>query len=103
MINKIGVSRKRKNGIHKKKGNAPKMRPLELDTKVPGSSKYRVKIAILVERGISVFGGTEEFEGWLSQRNMSLGDQKPVNLLSTRSGVAIVEDALAAMEFGNVL
>jgi putative toxin-antitoxin system antitoxin component (TIGR02293 family) len=67
------------------------------------SSKYHFKIATVVERGISVFGGLEEFNGWLSQSNISLGDQKPVDLLSTRSGITLVEDALAAMEFGNAL
>jgi len=103
MKNKFEHSGKRKNSSHKKAGNAPKMRPLEFDTKVLGSSsKYRVEIATLVERGISVFGGVEEFKGWLNQRNISLGDQTPIDLLSTRCGVALVEGALAAMEFGNV-
>lgn len=50
---------------------------------------------------IEVFGSENAFKAWLQQPNIALGDDKPIDLLSTPYGAELVEDALEAMEYGN--
>ncbi len=66
-------------------------------------SKNLVKVDSLVHRGIEVFGSENAFKKWLQQPNIALGDDKPIDLLSTPYGAELVEDALEAMEYGNVM
>ncbi|HEV8507812.1 MAG TPA: antitoxin Xre/MbcA/ParS toxin-binding domain-containing protein [Chitinophagaceae bacterium] len=66
-------------------------------------SKNLVELDTLIQKGINVFGGENEFKHWLNQSNIALGDQKPIDLLSTPYGVVLVEDAVEALEFGNVM
>ncbi len=66
-------------------------------------SKNLVKVDTIVQKGIEVFGSDELFKAWLQQPNSALGDDTPMDLLSTPYGVELVEDALEAMEYGNVM
>jgi putative toxin-antitoxin system antitoxin component (TIGR02293 family) len=66
-------------------------------------SKNLVKIDVLVNKGIEVFGSEDSFKSWLQQPNTALGDKKPIDLLPTPYGTELVEDAIEAMEYGNVM
>ncbi len=66
-------------------------------------SKNLVKVDELVHKGIEVFGSEDSFKSWLQQPNTALGDEKPIDLLPTPYGTELVEDAIEAMEYGNVM
>ena len=66
-------------------------------------SKNLLKLDALVQKGIEVFGSEDSFKSWLQQPNMALGDEKPIDLLPTPYGTELVEDAIDAMEYGNVM
>jgi putative toxin-antitoxin system antitoxin component (TIGR02293 family) len=66
-------------------------------------SKNLVKVDALVHKGIEVFGSEDSFKSWLQQPNTALGDVKPIDLLPTPYGTELVDDAMEAMEYGNVM
>jgi putative toxin-antitoxin system antitoxin component (TIGR02293 family) len=51
-------------------------------------------------RATEVFGSREKALRWLDTAVPSLGNRTPLSLLSTRNGVAEVEDVLGAIEYG---
>ena len=66
-------------------------------------SKNLVMVDTLVHRGIDVFGSENAFKDWLQQPNNALGDERPIDLLTTPYGTELVEDAVGAMEYGQVM
>jgi putative toxin-antitoxin system antitoxin component (TIGR02293 family) len=62
-----------------------------------------VEVDKLARKGVGVFGDHASFIEWLHQPNTALGDSSPLKMLSTPYGVEMVEDALEALEFGNVM
>jgi putative toxin-antitoxin system antitoxin component (TIGR02293 family) len=67
------------------------------------ASKTLVEVDKLARKGVGVFGDHASFIEWLHQPNTALGDSSPLKMLSTPYGVEMVEDALEALEFGNVM
>lgn len=57
----------------------------------------------LVAKGIRIFGSEEQFSEWLNTSNDALGDQKPFDLIKDPYGLELLDDALEAMSWGNVL
>lgn len=51
-------------------------------------------------RGLQVFGEQKKFERWLDLRIPALGDQKPVELMKTASGIQQVADELETIAHG---
>ncbi len=66
-------------------------------------SKNLVLLDSLVHRGIEVFGSETTFKSWLRQPNNALGDERPIDLLTTPYGAELVEEAVEAMEYGQVM
>lgn len=67
------------------------------------ASKTLLEVDRLSKKGIDTFGSAELFKGWLLQSNTALGDVTPIEMLTEPYGVELVEDALEAMEYGNIM
>jgi putative toxin-antitoxin system antitoxin component (TIGR02293 family) len=57
----------------------------------------------IVAKGIKVFGTKALFHEWLQAQNFALGGQKPIDLLKDPLKRDLVEDAVEAMAYGNIL
>jgi len=66
-------------------------------------SKALIDMDELIGHGIDVMGDAASFKQWLDQPNQALGDHRPAELLLKPYGVALVHDAVEALEFGNVM
>ena len=58
------------------------------------------KLAEILARATQVFGSQEEAEQWLERPAMGLDNNRPLDLLDTPAGVAMVEDFLTRLEYG---
>lgn len=67
------------------------------------ASKAFLEIDRVLKKGIDIFGSPELFRGWLQQSNVALGNVAPLEMLTEPYGIELVEDALEAMEYGNVM
>ena len=67
------------------------------------ASKTLLEVDRLSKKGIDIFGTPELFRSWLQQPNTALGDVPPINIINRPYGVELVEDALEAMEYGNIM
>ena len=63
--------------------------------------EHLVMLRSLALHGVAVFGDEASFAQWLSTTNFMLGKRKPADLLNTNSGIRLVDDRLAGMEFGD--
>jgi putative toxin-antitoxin system antitoxin component (TIGR02293 family) len=69
---------------------------------VAGSSQF-FKIDELIKKGVDLFGGPEEFKGWLNAQNIALGNQVPLKLVTSQIGIELVDEALDALHYGNAM
>jgi len=69
---------------------------------VAGSGQF-FKMDELVRKGVALFGGEEKFRTWLGNPNMALGNVAPQQLITSLIGVEMVDEALDALAFGNVM
>lgn len=67
------------------------------------AGKHVIDLDRLINRGVEVFGSEESFKDWLNQRNIALGDQRPIKLLAQPYGIELVEDAVDALDYGQVM
>ncbi|MFN8702541.1 MAG: antitoxin Xre/MbcA/ParS toxin-binding domain-containing protein [Rhodospirillales bacterium] len=56
--------------------------------------------AMILAKAIDVFGSRKEAEEWLSTPAMALDKQRPIDLLSTTTGVQLVSDILGRIDYG---
>lgn len=66
-------------------------------------SKVVWDIDEVIAKGVKFFGSEEKLKNWLNTPNYALGDVKPVDLLKDPYGIEMVENAIEAMSWGNVL
>lgn len=69
---------------------------------VPGSNQF-FRMDEVIRKGVEVFGGLEEFRGWLRAPNLALGNAVPATLITSQIGVELVDEALDALHYGNVM
>ncbi len=69
---------------------------------LPGSGQF-YKIDEVIRKGVSLFGGEEQFKTWLNSPNLSLGNAVPLKLITSTIGVDLVDEALDALIYGNVM
>lgn len=67
------------------------------------ASKKLVELDRITRKGAAVFGDTQLFKEWLEQPNTALGDVAPVSLIAQPFGLELIEDAIEALEYGNVM
>lgn len=75
-------------------------------TKDVSKTKLDTKEHILIlisflKHGTEVFGTEENFGQWLHSRNVFLDNRKPIDFLNTISGIKMIDDRIAAIEFGD--
>lgn len=66
-------------------------------------SKVVLDIDEIITKGVRIFGDEEHFQEWLNASNYALGDVRPVDLLKNVYSIALVEDTLDALFWGNYL
>lgn len=66
-------------------------------------SKTMYEIDHIISRGVRLFGSESHLKEWLNTTNYALGDRKPIELLKDPYGIELVENAMEAMAWGNVL
>lgn len=69
---------------------------------VAGSNQF-FRIDEIIRKGVDLFGGLEMFKAWLHSPNMALGNKIPAKLLTSQIGIDIVEEAVDALHYGNVM
>ncbi|MCL6258109.1 DUF2384 domain-containing protein [Aquiflexum sp. TKW24L] len=68
----------------------------------PGSYQF-FKIDEVIKKGVDLFGNTNHLKQWLDSPNMALGNEAPVKILTSMIGLELVDEALDALHFGNVM
>lgn len=58
-------------------------------------------LASLFKHGSSVFGSYKSFEFWLNSANHMLNGIKPAEMLSSVSGIRLIDDRLTGIEYGD--
>lgn len=69
---------------------------------VPGSNQF-FRIDEVIRKGVDLFGGPEEFKDWLHSANLALGNKTPAKLITSNIGVEMIDEALDALHYGNVM
>lgn len=64
------------------------------------TKEHIILILSLYKHGKEVFDTTENFEQWLSKKNLLLDNIAPVDFLETISGIQFIDHRLTALEFG---
>jgi putative toxin-antitoxin system antitoxin component (TIGR02293 family) len=62
--------------------------------------EHVLRVALLLERAASVFGGTDDAARWLAEPNLSLGNSTPLELARSEIGAREVADLLGRIEYG---
>lgn len=68
----------------------------------PGSNQF-FKIDEVIRKGVKLFGGEAEFKSWLNNPNLALGNAVPSNLITSLIEIDLVDEALDALNYGNVM
>jgi putative toxin-antitoxin system antitoxin component (TIGR02293 family) len=74
-------------------------RNIALDT--PTSEKL-LKLFALYNKGTEVFGSLDAFRQWLTRPAYGLGDQVPLNIFDTITGVDLISEELTRIEYGDL-
>jgi len=64
------------------------------------SSSLSIEIANTIAKGLSVFEDSSKLNRWLHKENRALKGQKPFDLLSTPTGIKLVNQILGRIEEG---
>ncbi|MEA3445496.1 MAG: antitoxin Xre/MbcA/ParS toxin-binding domain-containing protein [Bacteroidota bacterium] len=59
-----------------------------------------IEIILLLDKGIEVFGNSNNFTIWLESANIALGGIKPKDLLDNTFGIGLLKDELVKIEHG---
>lgn len=66
-------------------------------------TKNLLEIDKIIAKGIRIFGSEILLSQWLNTPNSSLGNQKPAALLKNPYQISLVDEALEAISWGNIL
>lgn len=65
-------------------------------------SEKLLKSFALFEKGIELFGSAEAFHDWLHVSAYGLGNQVPVEMMDTITGIGLIEEELIRIAYGNL-
>jgi|ERR1700733_14953927 len=68
----------------------------------PAISEKILSIFALYEGGITIFGSVEEFNKWMSTPAYGLGNQQPIDLLNTMTGINLITEELTRIKYGDL-
>mgnify|MGYP000232479681 CR=1 FL=1 len=66
----------------------------------PRNSEIALKLLNLFNKGIEIFGTMDSFMSWLNKSAYGLGEQIPVKLMNTNTGIDLIEEELIRIEYG---
>lgn len=66
-------------------------------------TKNLLEMDQIIAKGIRIFGTEELLSQWLHTPNTALGNQKPAHLLKNPYQISLVDQALEAISWGNIL
>lgn len=66
-------------------------------------TKNLLEMDQIIAKGVRIFGSEELLSQWLHTPNSALGDQKPAHLLKNPYQISLVDQALEALSWGNIL
>ncbi|RYE28766.1 MAG: DUF2384 domain-containing protein [Sphingobacteriaceae bacterium] len=72
---------------------------LKLDA---ATSEKLLKSFVLFEKGIEVFGSAKDFNDWLHQSAFGLGNQIPLEMMDTITGIGLIEDEIVRIAYGDL-
>jgi putative toxin-antitoxin system antitoxin component (TIGR02293 family) len=67
-----------------------------------GSNQF-FRIDEVIRKGVEVFGSPAAFKGWLFSSNLALGNITPVKLITSHIGIEMIDEALDALHYGNMM
>ena len=65
-------------------------------------SEKLLKAFALFEKGIELFGSAEAFNDWLHVSAYGLGNQVPVEMMDTITGIGLIEEELIRIAYGDL-
>ncbi|NTV84859.1 MAG: DUF2384 domain-containing protein [Bacteroidales bacterium] len=68
----------------------------------PASAELLLKVILLFEKGIKIFGERVQFKRWLEKPAYGLGGFIPMEMMRTSGGVDLVIDELVRIEYGDL-
>jgi len=66
----------------------------------PRNSEIALKLINLFDKGIEIFSSIESLVAWLKKPAFGLGNQIPINIMNTNTGIDLIEEELIRIEFG---
>lgn len=66
----------------------------------PRDSETAIRLMLLFQKGIEIFGSLKSFNAWMAKPAFGLGDRLPVDLLTTHTGIELVKEELLRIEYG---
>jgi len=66
----------------------------------PRNSEIALKLLKLLNKGMEIFGTIDTFISWLNKPAFGLGEQIPIKLMNTNTGIDLIEEELIRIEFG---
>jgi putative toxin-antitoxin system antitoxin component (TIGR02293 family) len=66
----------------------------------PEQSGRAWKFAEILAKATAIFGSQEDAERWIERPATGLNQRRPIDLMATPAGVALVEDFLERLEYG---
>jgi putative toxin-antitoxin system antitoxin component (TIGR02293 family) len=64
------------------------------------NSEIALKLLNLFNKGMEIFGNMNSFMSWLNKESYGLGNQIPIHLMNTNTGIDLIEEELLRIEFG---
>ena len=64
------------------------------------NSEIALKLLNLFSKGMEIFGNMNSFMSWLNKESYGLGNQIPIHLMNTNTGIDLIEEELLRIEFG---
>jgi len=65
-------------------------------------SEKVLSIFALYQKGISIFGNVQEFNKWMAAPSFGLGNQLPGDLMTTMTGINLINEELTRIEYGDI-
>ena len=75
-------------------------RKKETDTLDSVSSSISIEIAETISKGLSLFEDSDKLSRWLQKENRALEGEKPIDFLSTPTGIKMINRLLGRIEEG---
>ena len=66
----------------------------------PRNSEIALKLLNLFDKGIEIFGSMDSFMVWLKKKAYGLGNEVPLTLMNTNTGIDLIEEEIIRIEFG---